>query len=183
MENTPEVENKYTELSSEEKKAEYEKLTASFSDEDKASILPKTEEKTETKPEPKVETEVKTSTQLNPQIEKVAQTLMSQGIQRVNQLYKDFDVSGIIDDPSVDTLTKVTLLSTVAEPNAIKMATIEKNLKNGEDAKGTQTETKSAEFSANEKEGKVNKEAGKTLWSEMCDTLGIEEEKKTEKTE
>ena len=191
MEETPKVENKYTELTKEERKAEIEKIkTAMGEDEVKEVFTIKTEEKTET---PKTETKAKPteeskpvekSSDLNPQIEKVAQTLMSQGIERVHQLYKDFDVSGIIKDSSVDTLTKVQLLSTVAEPNAIKMANIEKNLKNGNDAEGTgTTETKDAKFSAPEKSGKVDKEAGQTLYTQMCEQLGLEDETKKEKSE
>jgi len=192
LEETPKVENKYTELTKEERKAEIEKIkTAMGEDEVKEVFTIKTEEKTKT---PKTETEAPkpietpksdaTVSTLEPQIEKVAKTLMSQGVERVKQLYKDFDVKGIIDDPSVDTLTKVQLLSTVAEPNAIKMANIEKNLKNGNDAEGTgTTETKDAKFSAPEKSGKVDKEAGQTLYTQMCEQLGLEDETKKEKSE
>lgn len=191
MEKTPKVENKYTELTKEERKAEIEKIKTAMGEEEVKEVFTiKTEEKTKT---PKTETEtvkpteeskpVEKSSDLNPQIEKVAQTLMSQGVERVHQLYKDFDVSGIIKDSSVDTLTKVQLLSTVAEPNAIKMANIEKNLKNGNDAEGTgTTETKDAKFSAPAKTGKVDEKAGQTLYTQMCEQLGLEDETK-EKSE
>ena len=155
----------------------------------KEAFTIKTETKVETPAkEPAKPAEIKkevadAASDLNPQIEKVARTLMSQGVERVHQLYKDFDVSGIIEDTSVDTLTKVTLLSTVAEPNAIKMATIEKNLKNGKDAEGTTTETKDAKFSAPEKSGKVDEEAGQTFYTKMCEQLGLEDETKKEKSE
>jgi hypothetical protein len=192
LEKTPEVENKYKEVSLEDKKAEIEKIKSSMSeDEIKDTFTIKTEKKdvsvvkADTTPveDPKPEVKSNPSTELNPQIEKVAQTLMSQGIERVHQLYKDFDVSGIVKDSSIDTLTKVTLLSTVAEPNAIKMTNIEKNLKNEDNTEGTKTETKSAKFSAPDKSGKVDKEAGQKLYTQMCEQLGLEDETKKEKSE
>jgi len=185
LEKTPEVENKYKEVSLEDKKAEIEKIKSSMTEEEVKDTFTIKEEKKDVPVTPvkEPEKEVKDTPEQVSQIEKVAQTLMTQGIERVHQHYKDFDVSGIVKDPSVDTLTKVQLLSTVAEPNAIKMANLEKNLKN-DDAEGTKTETKKAEFTAPEKSGKVDNEAGTKLYTQMCDQLGLEEEQtKKEKSE
>ena len=178
MENTPEVENKYTELTPEQRAVEAEKLKTAMSVEEKEKVFTiKTEVPAKT-PEAKPEDQStkKFSNTAEEKLEMVAQTLMSQAIERVRQHYKDFDVSGIVSDPSIDTFRKVTLLSTVAEPNAIKMANIEKNLK-GNDTEGTgKTETKSAQFTAPEKGGKVDADAGEKLYTQMCEKLGLDKD-------
>jgi hypothetical protein len=183
MENTPEIENKYTELSSEEKIAEIEKLKSLLSAEEVDKVFTIKTEKTETPaPEvvPKVEAPKVEGSKLSPEIEMVAQTLMAGAEEQVNAIYKDFDYSGIKNDPALNTLQKVTLMSTVAKTNASKMATIEKNLKT-ENTEGTdKTETKKAEFSAPEKTGKVDPDAGKKLLSEMSEKMGFYDEGETE---
>ncbi len=174
MENTPEIENKYTELSSEEKIAEIEKLKSLLSAEEVEKVFTIKTEKTET---PVVQTKVEApkveGSKLSPEIEMVAQTLMAGAEEQVKAIYKDFDYSGIKNDPNLNTLQKVTLMSTLAKPNAMKMATIEKNLKT-ENTEGTEkTETKKAEFSAPEKSGKVDPEAGQKLFTELSEKMGI----------
>lgn len=179
MENTPEVENKYTELTPEQRAAEVEKLKTAMSEEERSKLFTIKTEAAPKAADPKPEVQIpKNFSEPDAKLERVAQTLMSQGIERVRQHYKDFDVTGIVSDPSIDTLTKVTLLSTVAEPNAIKMANIEKNLK-GNDTEGTgNTETKKAQFSAPAKQGQVDSEAGIKLYTQMCEKLGFEDETK-----
>ena len=171
METTkPEIENKYTELSFEDKVAEIEKIKTAMSKEEVDKVF--TVKLKESEP---VKTDVPTaplvgSIKLDPQIEMVAQTLMASAEEKIKNIYADFDYSGI-KNAGVDTLTKVTLMSTIAEPNARKMATIEKNLK-GENAEGT--EKKSAQFSAPDKTGKVDEKAGEKLFTEMSQKLGLE---------
>ena len=182
MEKTPEIENRYTELSSAEKIAEIEKLKSLLSAEEVDKVFTIKTEKTETPaPElPKVEAPKVEGSKLSHEIEMVAQTLMAGAEEQVNAIYKDFDYSGIKNDPALNTLQKVTLMSTVAKANASKMATIEKNLKT-ENTEGTEkTETKKAEFSAPEKSGKVDEKAGEKLLSEMSEKLGIYDEGETE---
>lgn len=173
MEKTPEIEKLDTELSAKEKIL---KLKSELSEEEIAEVFTIKTEKTETPAvEKKEEVKVEPTVKLDPQIEMVANTLMAGAKEKVKGIYKDFDFSGIEQDSSLNTLQKVTLMSTVAEANAKKMATIEKNLKT-ENTEGTETETKKAEFSAPEKTGKVDEEAGKKLFSEMSEKLGLIDE-------
>jgi hypothetical protein len=101
---------------------------------------------------------------------------MATAEEKVKNIYKDVDYSGILK-ADIDTLTKVTLMESVVVPNAIKMATIEKNLKSN-DAEGTQTETKSGEFSAPAKTGKIDEKAGEKLLTEMSAKLGFDFDEK-----
>lgn len=173
METIPEVEKVETEMSKEDKIAQLKKLAAEFSeDEIRDSLNLKTEQSE--KEVPVIEAPKSAAIKLEPQIQMVADTLMSQAEEKVKSIYSDVDYSGILN-ANVDTLTKVSLMSSVIEPNARKMATIEKNLKS-ENAEGTQTETKKAEFSAPEKSGKVDNQAGEKLYSEMSAKLGFDEE-------
>jgi hypothetical protein len=182
LENTPEIEKTNTELTAKE---QILKLKSELSESEIAEVFTIKTEKTETPkvevPETKAPT-VESSVKLSPEIEMVAHTLMASAEEKVKSIYKDFDYSGIKNDPSLNALEKVTLMSTVAEPNAKRMATIEKNLKTENSTEGTEkTETKKAEFSAPEKSGKVDEEAGKKLLTEMSEKLGLhfdEEESK-----
>jgi hypothetical protein len=180
LENTPEIEKTNTELTAKE---QILKLKSELSETEVAEIFTIETEKTdEVKEAPKVEVPTVVSNKLDPQIEMVAQTLMAGAEEKVKSIYKDFDYSGIKNDPQLNTLQKVTLMSSIAEPNAKRMATIEKNLKT-ENTEGTEkTETKKAEFSApDKKSGKVDPEAGKKLLTEMSEKLGLhfdEEESK-----
>jgi hypothetical protein len=182
---TPKVENKYAELTSEDKKAEIEKIKSTMSeDEIKEAFTIKTE--TETVTEKKTETPApevtKPSESLSPEIEQVAQTLMAQAEEKVKDIYKDFDYSGIKNADGINTLHKVTLMSTIAEVNAKKMATIEKNLKSNDANEDTPTETKAAEFSKPSTSGKVDEKAGEKLFTEMSEKLGLtfDEKEKSE---
>jgi len=177
LEKTPEIENKYTELSSEDKIAEIEKIKSLLSDEEIEKVFTIKSEKSE--PVKEVEAPVPESKpfiKLDPQIEMVAQTLMASAEEKVKTIYKDVDYSGIKNDPTLNTLQKVTLMSSVVEPNAKRMANIEKNLKSN-DAEGT--EKKQAEFSAPAKSGKVDEEAGKKLFTELSAKLGFSDEEKS----
>lgn len=176
MENTPEVENKYTELSFEDKQKEIEQLKSSMSEKEVSEVFTIKTEKSETKvPEEKVVVpEAVPAVKLDPQIEMVAQTLMSQAKEKVKSQYKDFDFSGI-ENANIDTLSKVSLMSTVAEVNAKKMATIEHNLKT-ENSEGTNTETSTPEFTKPAKTGKVDPDAGKKLLTAMSEQLGFSDE-------
>lgn len=181
MEKTPEIENKYTELTFEDKEKEIAKLKSSMSDEEVSKVFTikqVVEKKDSVEETPKtVAPKVDTSSKLDTQIEQVAQTLMAQAEEKLKTIYKDFDYSGIKNDTTINTLQKVTLMSTIAEPNAKKMATIEKNLKN-ESTEGTgKTETKNAEFSAPETKGKVDEKAGEKFYTEMTEKLGLIEDK------
>ncbi len=184
MEKTPKVEKENTsELSSEDKIKLIETYKKDLSAEEVERVFTiKTEVK---KIEPVIEAKteapiVDPQVKLEPQIEMVAQTLMATAKEKVSTIYKDFDISGILNDPSLNTLQKVTLMSSLVEPNAKRMATIEKNLKTGT-AEGTKTET-SPKLTAPEKEGKVDEDAGKKLLTLMSSELGFEEET-TEKTD
>lgn len=179
MENIPEVEKKETEMSKEDKIAELKKLAAEFSEDElresfnlKADVPEVEAPVIET---PKAETH---AIKLDPQIQMVANTLMASAEEKVKNIYKDVDYSGILK-ADIDTLTKVTLMESVVVPNAIKMATIEKNLKSN-DAEGTQTETKTAEFSKPSKSGKVDEKAGEKLLTEMSAKLGFIDEEDSE---
>jgi len=187
LEKTPKVETKekISELSSEDKIKLIETYKKELSPEEVERVFTiKTEVK---KIEPVIEAKteapiVDPKVVLEPQIEMVAQTLMATAKEKVNTIYKDFDISGILNDPSLNTLQKVTLMSSLVEPNAKRMATIEKNLKTGT-TEGTEgSGTKKTEFTAPEKEGKVDPDAGKKLLTLMSEELGIETET-TEKTE
>jgi len=178
MENTPEIEKKYTELSSAEKLDLIQKWKSELSEEEQAKVFTIKTEKTEAPviEAPKQDTAYAATNKLEPQIEMVAQTLMASAEEKIKSIYPDFDYSGIMKDQSLNTLQKVTLMSSIAEPNAKKMATIVKNLKS-ENTEGTEkTETKKAEFSAPAKEGKVDAEAGKKLLTEMSEKLGFIDE-------
>jgi hypothetical protein len=172
LENTPEIEKKNTELTAKE---QILKLKSELSEAEVKEVFTiKTETPEAVKKQVIEVPTVDSKTKLDPQIEMVAQTLMATAEEKVKSIYKDFDYSGIKNDVSLNTLEKVTLMSTVAEPNAKKMATIEKNLKT-ENTEGTEkTETKSAEFSAPEKSGKEDPDAGKKLLTEMSEKLGFE---------
>jgi len=182
VEETPKTENKYTELSDDEKKEEYEKIIASFSNDLKDKLIPKKEEKKEVKAEavevPKTPSEKKVSAYLKPlddQTELIAQTLMSDKIDEVKTVYKDYDTSGIVNDESINTLQKVKLITTEALPNARKMANIEKNLK--DNSEGTQKDGKTDPKKSPEKAGDgVDKEAGQKLLTQMFEDMGLEEE-------
>lgn len=177
MEQTPEIENKYTELSSEQKIAEILKIKTLLSSEEIDRVFTiKTEQKDEVKPVLTAPIEASSSIKLDPQIEWVGQTLMASAEEKVKSIYKDIDYSGIKNDPTLNILQKVTLMSTFVEVNAKKMANIEKNLKS-ENAEGT--ERKSAEFTAPEKSGKVDEKAGEKLFTEMSNKLGLFDEEKS----
>lgn len=171
MEKTPEIENKYTELSPEDRIAEIEKIKSLMSTEEIEKVFTiKTEKSEPVKPVEVPVTESKPFIKLDPQIEMVAQTLMASAEEKIKTIYKDVDYSGIKNDPTLNTLQKVTLMSSVVEPNAKRMANIERNLKS-EIAEGT--EKKSAEFSAPAKTGKVDDKAGEKLFTEMSQKLGL----------
>lgn len=190
VEETPKTENKYTELSDDQKKEEYEKIIASFSDELKDKLIPKKEEKkevkTETKPVEKPNTSEKPNAYLKPlddQTELIAETLMSDKLDEVKSIYKDYDTTGIVNDKSINTLQKVGLLTTDSLPNARKMATIEKNLK-AEKPEGTQKDGKTDPKKAPEKSGtNADAEAGKNLLTEMFEKLGYEDDTTTKPKE
>ena len=175
---TPEIENKYTELSPADRIAEIEKIKSTMTAEEIEKVF--TTKPIEVAP---IETPKQIelpSSKLEPQIEMVAQTLMASAEEKIKNIYADFDYSGIKNDVNLNTLPKVTLMSTIAEPNARKMANIEKNLK-GTNAEGTRTEIKSASFSAPEKSGKVDEKAGEKYYTLMSQKLGFNDE--TEKSE
>jgi len=186
VEETPKTENKYTELSDDQKKEEYEKIIASFSDELKDKLIPKKEEKkevkTETKPVEKPKTSEKPNAYLKPlddQTELIAETLMSDKLDEVKSIYKDYDTTGIVNDKSINTLQKVGLLTTESLPNARKMATIEKNLKAG--SEGTSKDGKTDPKKKPDKPGtNVDAEAGKNLLTEMFEKLGYEDDTTTD---
>ena len=178
MEQIPKVEKQEEteKRTSEEVIADIEKLKTELSEEEQTKVfnLKKDEPVKEAPVEkPKVEGESH-AIKLDPQIQMVANTLMSTAEEKVKEIYADVDYSGILN-ADIDTLTKVTLMESVIRPNAIKMATIEKNLKSN-DAEDTPTETKKAEFSKPEKSGKVDKEAGQKLYTEMSEKLGLPDE-------
>jgi hypothetical protein len=175
MENIPEVEKKETEMSAEDKLAEIVKLGAEFSEEQIKEAF-KIKDAVVEKPVEKPET-TSTASELSPETTMIAQTLMSTAEQKVKGIYADSDYSGILNAPGLNLLQKVTLMETVAVPNAVKMATIEKNLK-GNDAEGTQTETKAAEFSKPSDKGKVDEKAGEKLLTEMSAKLGFDIDEK-----
>lgn len=171
MEKIPKVENKFTELSFEDKQKEIEQLKSSMSEEEISEVFTIKTEIIEKKEEPKVVTPaVPQVAKLSDEIEMVAQTLMAQSKEKVKSQYKDFDFSGI-EDANINTLQKVSLMSTVAEVNAKKMATIEHNLKTGE-TEGT--ETKTTKLTAPAKTGKVDADAGKKLLTQLSEQLGFQ---------
>lgn len=175
MEKIPEVEKKDTEMSTEDKLAQLKKLGAEFSEEQiKETFEIKADEvKAEVVETPKAETFAK---ELSPETTMIAQTLMSTAEEKVKSIYKDADYSGILK-ADLNLLQKVTLMESVVVPNAIKMANIEKNLKSNDANDTQQTETKAAEFSKPSTSGKVDEKAGETLFTEMSDKLGFNDEK------
>jgi len=184
METIPEVEKKETEKrASTDIIADIEKLKTELSEDEQKKVFNLKEDKP-VKEDPVEETPkakgVSQAIKLDPQIQLVANTLMSTAQEKVKGIYADYDFSGILK-ADIDTLTQVTLMESVAVPNAIKMATIEKNLKSN-DAEDTPTEKKQAEFSKPSENGKVDEKAGEKLFTEMSEKLGFEIDEK-EKSE
>jgi hypothetical protein len=176
MEKIPEVEIEKveTEMSTEDKLAQLKKLGAEFSEQE---IKDAFEIKSDAVVVPAVVPEATSfAKQLSPETTMIAKTLMSTAEQKVKGIYADADYSGIMN-ADLDLLTKVTLMESVIVPNAIKMANIEKNLKSN-DANDTRIETKSGEFSAPAKTGKVDEEAGMKLLTEMSEKLGFDIDEK-----
>jgi hypothetical protein len=172
MENIPKVETKTDETPAVDKLEELKNFAAQFSAEQIAEVFNLKSEQTSEVKVPEVPTQSSVAIKLDPQIQMVADALFSQAEQKVKSIYADVDYEGILK-ADVDTLTKVSLMSSLVEPNARKMANIEKNLKSNDATEGTQTETKSAEFSPPEKSGKVDEKAGEKLYSEMSEKLGL----------
>jgi len=175
MEKIPEIEKVETEMSAEEKLAQFKKLGAEFSEEQiKETFNLKSDVPAVVVPEVKVTSFAK---ELSPETTMIAKTLMATAEQKVKTIYADVDYSGIMN-ADLDLLTKVTLMESVVVPNAIKMATIEKNLKSNDANDTPTTETKAAEFSKPSTTGKVDTEAGLKLFTEMSDKLGFEIDEK-----
>jgi len=173
MENIPKVEQTEANKTVENKLEDLKTFAAQFSAEQIAEVFNLRSEQTE-KVVPVIEAPTASvAVKLDPQIQMVANALFAQAEEKVKSIYADVDYAGILN-ADVDTLTKVSLMSSLVEPNARKMANIEKNLKSNDANEGTQsTETKSAEFSAPAKTGKVDYEAGEKLYTEMSEKLGL----------
>lgn len=177
VEETPSIENKYTELSDEEKKVEYKKIVDALPEELKTELIPKPEEK----PEKPVETSTETVTsspykkELDDQTKLIAKTLMADKIEEIKSVYPDYDVKGIVEDETTNELQKVQQLIASALPNAKKMATIEKNLKS-ENSEGTTSGSTNPKKSPEKPGDNVDKDAGKKMVTEMFEKMGLEEE-------
>lgn len=174
MENIPKVEQTETKTPAVDKLEELKTFAAQFSAEEIAKVFNLRSEQTEKVVPVNVAPTASVAVKLDPQIQMVANALFAQAEEKVKSIYADVDYDGILK-ADVDTLTKVSLMSSLVEPNARKMANITKNLKSNDANEGTQltTETKSAEFSAPAKTGKVDLEAGQKLYTEMSEKLGL----------
>ncbi len=182
METIPEVEKKETEKrSSTDVIADIEKLKTELSEDEQTKVFNLKKDEP-VKEEAVIETPKaeKLAKELSPETTMIAQTLMSTAEEKVKEIYKDADYSGILK-ADLNLLQKVSLMESVIVPNARKMATIEKNLKSN-DAEDTPTEKKQAEFSKPSENGKEDKEAGEKLFTEMSEKLGFEIDEK-EKSE
>ena len=182
METIPEVEKKETEKrASADVIADIEKLKTELSEEEQTKVFNLKEDKP-VKEEAVIETPKaeKLAKELSPETTMIAQTLMSTAEEKVKDIYKDADYSGILK-ADLNLLQKVSLMESVIVPNARKMANIEKNLKSN-DAEDTPTDKKSGEFSKPSENGKVDEKAGEKLFTEMSEKLGFEIDEK-EKSE
>ncbi len=178
METIPEVEKKETEKrASADVIADIEKLKTELSEEEQTKVFNLKKADDPVKEEAIIETPKaeKLAKELSPETTMIAQTLMSTAEEKVKDIYKDADYSGILK-ADLNLLQKVSLMESVIVPNARKMATIEKNLKSN-DAEDTPTEKKSGEFSKPSESGKVDEKAGEKLFTEMSEKLGLIDEK------